>query len=168
MKIIIVFLFLLNLIGAFAQGEAVTEKSDEQKVRIFVSPDQQLLKQADVQYKGEKASLVDWEELDEKRFLNIERWKVDLKVKESEPRWRRNLQERRLMEKVGYVIECVGNCRLYRGVGYSKVDYLSTLREGDELQTLEDSYLWAYFLDGTLVRMSPNGSITLKMAKLTI
>jgi hypothetical protein len=162
MKIVIVFLFLLNLIGAFAQGEAVTEKSDEQKVRIFVSPDQQLIKQADVQYKGEKASLVDWEELDEKRFLNIERWKVDLKVKENEPRWRRNLQERRLMEKVGYVIECVGNCRLYRGVGYSKVDYLSTLREGDELQTLEDSYLWAYFLDGTLVRMSPNGSITLK------
>lgn len=165
MKIVITLLFCSIFLLSYGQDETPTtgeENPVEETAKIYVSPDQQLKKQADVQYKGERASLIEWEDLDEKRFLNIERWKVDLKIKENEPRWRRNLQERRLMEKVGYVLECVGNCRLYRGVGYSKVDYLSTIREGDELQTLKDSYLWAYFMDGTLVRMSPNGSITLK------
>lgn len=149
------------------ESEDASEKSpqgqaSQEKTRILVSPDQQLIPQKEVVYKGERASLVEWEELDEKRFLDFERWKLDLKVKEQEPRWRINLQERRLLEKIGYVIECVGECRLYRGLGYARVDYLSTLREGDELQTLEDSYLWAYMMDGTLMRLSPNGSISFK------
>lgn len=143
--------------------EAGKEDSKKQdKARILISPDQQLRPQTLLKYRGKKASLINWEDVDSRRFLDIERWKVDLSVKEKQPRWRINLQERGLMEKVGYVLECVGECRLYRGVGYARVDYLSTLREGDELQTMEDSYLWAYLMDGTLMRMSPRGSITFK------
>jgi hypothetical protein len=146
------------------ESSALPEKKDgeEEKTRILISPDQQLRPQQSLYYRGRKSSLIEWGDVDEDRFLNFERWKVDLSVKEKQPRWRINLQERRLLEKVGYVLKCVGECRLYRGVGYARVDYLSTLREGDELQTLEDSYLWAYFLDGTLMRMSPKGSVTFK------
>ena len=76
--------------------------------------------------------------------------------------------ERRLSEKVGYVIDCVGECRLYRGLGFSKVGHLSTVREGDELLTSPGSYLWLYLLDGTMMRMSPNGSVTLKEINIGI
>ncbi len=181
MRIVDIFiLFGLWLsLGAHAQSEAqavtaeeflgeepsaASEKKagEEEKTRILISPDQQLRPQESLTYRERKSSLIEWRDVDERRFLDLERWKVDLSVKEKQPRWRINLQERRLLEKVGYVLECVGECRLYRGVGYARVDYLSTLQEGDELQTLEDSYLWAYFLDGTLMRMSPQGSVTFK------
>lgn len=133
-----------------------------EKAKIYISPDQQLFREDQVSFKGEKTSLIRWGELEEDSFLDFNQWKVDLKVKENEPRWRRNLQETRLREKMGIVIECVGECRSYRGVGSARVDYLSTIREGDELQTLPHSYLWIYLMDGTIVRISPNSTITLK------
>jgi len=135
---------------------------EEEKTKIFVSPDQQLKKIERIDYSGERASLINWSEIKEEEFLSIREWKKRLRLKEKTPKWRQNLQERRLREKVGFVLECVGECRLYRGLGYAKVDYLSTIREGDEILTMKNSYLWAYLLDGTLVRMSPDGSLSLK------
>lgn len=143
-------------------GEQKEKAEASEKTRILIGTDQQLKPQESLDYQGKKASLVNWEDVDERRFLDFERWKVDLAVKEKQPRWRINLKERRLLERVGFVIECVGECRLYRGTGYARVDYLSSLREGDELQTLGDSYLWAFMMDGTLMRMSPKGSVTFK------
>lgn len=135
---------------------------EDELTKIFVSPDQQLKKIERIDYMGERASLINWSEIKEDEFLSIREWKKRLKLKEKTPKWRQNLQERRLREKVGFVLECVGECRLYRGLGYAKVDYLSTIREGDEILTMKNSYLWAYLLDGTLVRMSPDGSLSLK------
>ncbi len=138
------------------------ESKSEEKVKIYVSPDEQLINPSVINYRGEKASLIDWGELEESSFLDLDQWRVGIKVKQNTPRWRRNLQERRLREKVGYVLECVGECRVYRGIGHAKVNFLSTVREGDELQTMDDSYVWVYMLDGTLVRLSPRGSLTFK------
>lgn len=154
--------FLGEGASEIAEESKTSPKQGDEKTRILIGTDQQLKPQESLDYRGKKSSLVNWEDVDERRFLDFERWKVDLAVKEKQPRWRINLKERRLLERVGYVIECVGECRLYRGTGYARVDYLSTLREGDELQTLGDSYLWAYLMDGTLMRMSPKGSVTFK------
>lgn len=139
-----------------------SQQEAEGQAKIYISPDQQLFKESKINFKGERASLINWEDVDEDKYLNFNQWKVDLKVKETEPLWRRNLQERRLRERMGYVLECVGICKNYRGVGFAKVDYLSTIREGDELQTGEDSYLWVFLFDGTLLRISPNSTITMK------
>lgn len=145
----------------FSEQKAKVQESVE-AAKIYISPDQQLYQEEEVNFKGEKSSLIRWGDLKEDSFLDFNQWKVDLKVKESQPRRRRNLQETRLREKMGYVIECVGQCRSFRGIGSARVDYLSTLREGDELQTLAHSYLWIYLMDGTIVRISPNSTITLK------
>ncbi len=157
-KILITFLFATS--WSLAQEELA--KSEDEKVRIYVSPDEQLVNPEILKFKGEQASLIEWDRLEESKFLDLDQWRVDIRVKQKEPRWRRNLQERRLREKMGYILECVGECRLYRGLGYANVGYLSTIREGDELQTKDDSYVWVYLLDGTMVRLSPQGSITFK------
>lgn len=151
-----------DLLGGEEAPKANVVEPGQGAAKIFISPDQQLYKEDSVNFKGEKSSLIRWGDVEHDDFLDFRQWKVDLKVKETEPRWRRNLQERRLREKVGYVIECVGECRSFRGVGYARVDYLSTLREGDELQTMPNSYLWIYLMDGTMVRLAPNSTITLK------
>lgn len=153
-------LCLIFLPKSWAKDELT--QADPEKVKIYVSPDEQLINPDILKYKGEKASMIEWGRLEESKFLDLDQWRVDTRVKQREPRWRRNLQERRLREKMGYVLECVGECRLYRGLGFAKVNYLSSIREGDELQTKEGSYVWVYLLDGTLVRLSPQGSITFK------
>ena len=169
MRIVTIFtsflVFSLSL-SSLAQQEIVeaqgASSSNEEKVKIFVGPDQQVKPVEEVFFAGERRSTIDWKNLEEDRFLSLSGWKNHLKLKEKVPKWRRNLMERRLNEKVGYVLECVGECRLYRGLGFSKVNYLSSIREGDELLTSEGSYLWVYMLDGTIMRMAPDGSVSLK------
>lgn len=155
-------LMILSCLFWTLSSHAQEDSSDPDDVRIYVSPDEQLVNPKILKYKGEKASLIDWGRLKESKFLDLDQWRVDIRVKQNEPRWRRNLQERRLREKMGYILDCVGNCKIYRGLGYAKVNYLSTIREGDELQTDKDSYVWAYLLDGTIIRLAPGGSITFK------
>ena len=158
MKIIIFsLLFTFGLARSLAQGEIAPND-----VKIFIGADQQIPELREIKFAGEKSSLVDWEEVQEKDFLDFQKWKIERQLKDENPLWKQNLQETRLSEKAGYVLECVGECRNYRGLGYAKVKYLSTIKEGDEIFTMKDSYLWIYLLDGTLVRMSPESSITLK------
>ena len=158
MRIIIFSLLTLLWNGLLmAQGEIAPND-----VKIYIGPDQQIPELREVQFSTENASLIDWKEVEEKDFLDFQRWKIERQLKDENPLWKQNLQETRLTEKAGFVIDCVGECRNYRGLGYAKVRYLSTIMEGDEIFTMKDSYLWIYLLDGTLVRMSPESSITLK------
>ncbi len=140
-----------------AQGEIAPND-----VKIYIGADQQIPELREVHFSTENESLIDWEELEEKDYLDFQKWKIERQLKDENPLWKQNLQETRLTEKMGYVIDCVGECRNYRGLGYAKMRYLSTLMEGDEIFTMKESYLWIYLLDGTLVRMSPESSITLK------
>ncbi len=158
MRIIIFSLLSILVIShAMAQGEIAP--SD---VKIYIGPDQQIPELREVKFAGEKASLVDWEDVKEKDFLSFQKWKISRKLKDENPLWKQNLQETRLSERAGFVLECVGECRSYRGLGYAKVNYKSTVMEGDEIFTMKDSYLWIYLLDGTMIRMSPESSITVK------
>lgn len=152
-------IFVLFMETGFIHAQSGQSKSDP---KIFISPDQQIKREPVVRYNGEKASLIQWDNINNDEFLDFETWKIKLKIKEDEPLWRNNLRQRGLQEKFGYILDCVGTCRSYRGIGWARSQYLSTIREGDELQTMEDSYAWIYLLDGTLLRMGPESSISFK------
>ena len=108
--------------------------------------------------KGQTKSRFDWQKLDSEDFLNYVLWKRKLEEKgEYDP-----IIDKRYKEILGKVLACVGKCYLSRGRGRSQLNFLSTLREGDEVQTGLDSYLWIYLMDGSLVRMAPRSAISLK------
>ncbi|MBT3982237.1 MAG: hypothetical protein HOE90_12840 [Bacteriovoracaceae bacterium] len=71
-------------------------------------------------------------------------------------------------EIVGRVISCIGDCRIYRGEGFARASYRSTIKEGDDLFTLNDSFMWVYLLNGTMVRMAPYTSVSLKEINLSL
>ena len=67
-----------------------------------------------------------------------------------------------MREDAGRVLACVGDCRISRQGGLAHVGYRSLIKEGDEIITNKDSYLWAYLFEGTLLRLSPNTSVSFR------
>ncbi|MEE2743410.1 MAG: hypothetical protein VYD54_05845, partial [Bdellovibrionota bacterium] len=125
------------------------------------------LDSAELYFKGQKRSLTRWEGIDQKKWLDFYSWKKEREGKDRFLSWENLKRERDLKERVGHVVDCRGKCLLYRGLGKNKIQFRSTIREGDEIQTFKDSYLWIFLLDGTMVRLSPLSSITLKEINLT-
>jgi len=121
-----------------------------------------IAKASDAYFKGHKRSLIRWKELDHKEWLSFKKWKEKYEKREKFPPWERLKRERSLKERVGHVMDCRGECILYRGLGKNKIQFKSTVREGDEIQTKKDSYLWLFLIDGTMVRVSPQTSITMR------
>lgn len=119
-------------------------------------------------YRDQSKSLIEWGKLDEKEWLDFYSWKKDLKEKEETPNWERIVRDRDLIEDVGRVIACVGECRIYRGETSYAVTFRSDIKEGDELLTTADSYVWVFLFDGTLVRLAPDSSISFKEINIGI
>lgn len=117
---------------------------------------------SDIYFKDQNRSLTRWESLNASDWLNFDYWRKASKLKDEQPKWETILQEKRLREIMGRVIQCYGDCRLFRGRGFNSTSYRSSIREGDELLTVGDSYAWIYLLDGTVVRVSPDTSVTFK------
>ncbi len=113
-------------------------------------------------FKGYRASLLPWDRLTPQEFLDFGLWKKKLSAQVGNPDWRRHLGEGRLREKVGVVLECVGECELFRDRGFGRAKFGSFIVEGDELSTGTDSYLWAYLMDGTLLRLSPGSLVSFR------
>ncbi len=113
-------------------------------------------------FKGVKKSLIEWKRIKPDNWLSLDHWKKSRVRKDQEPEWKLNLTERNLKELVGRFLECVGDCRIYRGEGFSTSQYKSSVRELDEIITQSDSYAWIAMMDGTLVRISPNTSLSFK------
>lgn len=113
-------------------------------------------------YFGQDQSLIDWEKNNPVHFLNFGKWKLELQYKEKNPNWEILMKDRKLREPLGRSLECVGNCKLYRGRASNKIQFKSLLQEGDEVVTEKESYLWLFLLDGTMVRLSPKSSISLR------
>lgn len=107
-------------------------------------------------------SYIDWEKIDTKVYFDLQNWKRETDLKDIHKDWRTNRQELALEETVGRVLHCIGYCQIYRGQGYAMGGFRSRVQEGDEIITLKDSYLYAVLLDGTMVRMSPETSLTIK------
>ncbi len=117
-------------------------------------------------YQGVKKSLVEWDKLDPVDFLDYDLWLRDVKLRDKWPEWEKTIREKNQREKVGKVLHCVGKCRFYRGIGYYNGQFRSTVLEGDEIHTGENSYAWVFLFDGTMVRLSPYTSITFKELNL--
>ena len=111
---------------------------------------------------GKEKSLIDWDQLEEDDYLNFRQWQID-KDAESQVRDVNYFVRRKsLKETMGKIIHCIGVCRVYRGGGHFDSQYRSKIKEEDELVTHKNSFAWIYLMDGTLVRLSPNSSITFR------
>ncbi|MBF0206244.1 MAG: hypothetical protein HQK53_05085 [Oligoflexia bacterium] len=115
-----------------------------------------------IYYKDQQHSVIDWEQATKtpEDWMSYERWLDDSKKKESDKYWRVKRINENHREVAGRVLSCVGHCLHYRGTGYSNPDFRSIILEGDDLETRDNSYLWIFLQEGTLVRLAPNSSIT--------
>ncbi len=113
-----------------------------------------------VEFKDQKQSVTDWGNLKINSFLSFKEWKVESDVRDQVPEWEKIIRERNHRELVGRIYQCVGSCRVDRGDSFFNGSYRTGLYEGDEIQTVGDSYAWIFLFDGTMVRLSPRSSIT--------
>lgn len=115
-----------------------------------------------VVYRDQQKSLINWNDMDPESWLDLELWKIRTESLAASPDWEKRVREQQLVESVGTVISCVGRCRAFRGRGHHPAGYRTKLYEGDEVETGSDSYLWLLLIDGTMVRLSPQSSLTLR------
>lgn len=111
-------------------------------------------------FKDQKQSAIKWDELNLDTFLSFSDWKERRDEKDRVPEWETIVRERNNREVVGRFFQCVGNCRIDRGQSFFNPSYRSSIYEGDEIQTVGESYAWIFLFDGTMVRLSPESSIT--------
>lgn len=110
--------------------------------------------------KGQGYSIIPWRGIDPEGFLNIDYWLIDRELKDVTPDWRIRLRDQRHLELMGKVLKCVGTCPVYRGVDKANVEHLSRIAEGDEFRTEKDSYAWVYLVDGSLIRLGAETSVS--------
>lgn len=143
-----VFCFIFILLFVCFSGWA-EERQKEQKFNF-------------VHYKKQSYSLIPWNELNERAWLDFREWKRDRAVREVLPQWEKAARDAKLIETVGRVIDCVGTCSIFHDAYPTQARFRSEILEGDEVVTKDDSYAWLYLMDGTLVRLSARSSISLK------
>lgn len=113
-------------------------------------------------YLGQDKSLIEWSEIDADRWFDFQAWRKARDLKDEYPNWELKVRERGYRALMGRVLDCVGECRIYKGEDFIRAGFRNTVHQGDEIVTQPDSYLWIYLLDGTLVRLSPDSSMTMK------
>lgn len=112
-------------------------------------------------FKDQKNSGTKWGEVNIKSFLSLKDWKDQTYERDLFPEWETVIRERNNREVVGRFFQCIGNCRIDRGQSFFKPNHKTAIYEGDEIQTVGDSYAWIFLFDGTMVRLSPESSINL-------
>lgn len=110
--------------------------------------------------KGQQHSLIAWDRIDPDNWMDIQQWLNDRKIKDKTPDWKIRLRDDRQNEHVGKVLTCVGSCEVFRGTNKAAVQHLSRIDEGDELRTGTDTTAWVFLMDGTLVRIGPDSSLS--------
>lgn len=110
--------------------------------------------------KGQGHSIIPWKGIDPEGFLNIEYWLSDRALKDVTPDWKIRLRDQRHAELMGKVLKCVGTCPVFRGSEKANVEHLSRILEGDEFRTDKDSFAWIYLMDGTLIRLGAESSVS--------
>lgn len=112
-------------------------------------------------------SLIDWKKIDYDEWLSFDEWKERERFKEGNPDYESTLRAQITDELVGRVIHCIGSCRIFRGEGFSNGQHLSSVKEGDEIVTLSDSFIWIYLLDGTIVYLAAESSLSFNEINLS-
>ncbi len=123
---------------------------------------EQLAENQGLKYGRQNYDLIDWKKLNVEYWGDLATWKSERELKDQYPRWKVAFKQRALVELVGRFVDCVGECLSFRADGHAHMQYRSAIMEGDEIQTGKDSYAWIFLMDGTLVRLSPNTSISFK------
>ncbi len=113
-----------------------------------------------LEFKGRKQSVTKWGNIPLSSFLSLKDWKEESDIRDQVPDWEKIIRERDNRELVGRIYQCIGTCRIDRGESFFNGSYRTGLYEGDELQTVGDSYAWVFLFDGTMIRLSPQSSIT--------
>jgi len=111
--------------------------------------------------KGQSYSIIPWSIQDPEDFLSINTWLIERSIKDVTPDWKIRLRQADLKELTGKILQCIGICEIYRGSNKAMGQHLSRLLEGDELKTGKDSVAWVYFMDGSLMRVSPESSVSI-------
>jgi len=109
--------------------------------------------------RGQSVSLIDWSE-DPDEATDIHRWMVKTEIQVQSPDWLARLRNARQMELVGKILSCSGTCEILRGISSVKGQYLSQILEGDELALAENSTAWVYLIDGSLLRLAAQTTVT--------
>lgn len=116
-------------------------------------------------FKGQTKNIIDWK-MDHKVWLDFEYWKEQRDAKDLDQDWKIQLRQIQHKELVGKVIKCFGVCGLFRGTYRSELEFNTRVYEGDEIITEPDSYVWLVATDGSVIRVSPNTSITFNEVNL--
>ena len=117
--------------------------------------------------KGQGHSIIPWKDLDPEGWMNIHTWIAERKIKDENPDWKIRLRQADQKELVGKVLQCQGTCFVYRGTDRANVRHLSRILEGDEFHTDKDSVAWIFTMDGSLVRLSPETSISFQEVNIS-
>ena len=118
-------------------------------------------------FKGQSRNSIDWDDINQEEWHSFTIWKKNRERRDVNTEWRRNLGSAKYSEMMGKVIKCLGSCYNYRGVKKVRAEYLSQLMEGDEFVTEKDSYAWLFLVDGSLIRLAPNSSVTLQEVNIS-
>ncbi len=137
-----------------------------QKEDWQVTPEQ-TIKDLEVPHKGQDYSIIPWKTQDPEDFLSVSKWILEREIKDGTPDWKIRVRQSQLRELVGKVLQCRGTCTNYRGTLGTSVQHLSRVLEGDELRTGPDSVAWVYLMDGTLVRLSAQTSVSFQELNFT-
>lgn len=181
----VVSLIVFSL-GAFAQTEAIDDflglesevlpaLEGEQR---FTKPDlhealdwkvdpEAVVKDVATPLKGQKYSIIEWKDMDPDAWMNIDTWMVERKIKDENPDWMVRLRMADQKELVGKILQCKGTCFVYRGTDRAHVQHLSRIHEGDEFHTDKNSVAWIFTIDGSLIRVSPETSISFQEVNLS-
>ena len=148
----------------YKYGESIsTEITVQEKEDLAdkIVPDPKLLPPEKLHFLGQKRSLTNWGSIDLDTFLSYKDWKFLRDEKDKNPEWEKILRERSLTEMVGHIYQCIGRCKVDRGEGYFFGTHRTNLYEGDDIETIGDSFAWIFLFDGTMIRLAPHSSITL-------
>ncbi|MAZ46956.1 MAG: hypothetical protein CME65_00245 [Halobacteriovoraceae bacterium] len=145
----------VDLIDAYKLIEnSPKSKVDDWKV------DPEPFREDDLVFKNQNRDITNWSELDPYEWLSFKTWRKHREIKDKNKNWRQIFREATNREVVGRILKCIGLCQNFRGSRHSSVEHMSQILEGDEVITKANSGAWVILLDGTLIRMSSNTSIS--------
>lgn len=116
---------------------------------------------------SEFKDLTNWKKIKEENWFDLNKWIESRKLKDKTPAWRTYLRNKRNAEISARVLKCIGVCRYFQETRGNHAHYMSVLREGDEFITEPHSSAWITLIDGTLLRVAPDSSVTFIEINLT-
>ena len=117
--------------------------------------------------KGQNHSTVSWKNINPEKWMDFDIWKNERTIKDQLPDWQLRIRQHNQNEHIGKVLQCRGECQNYRSDSVTTSVYQSRINEGDEFHTSKNSGAWIYLIDGSLMRIGPESSVTFQEINLS-